>query len=292
MKEIDLKRAIEASIKLFQPDYYNLDFNSYCSSYFFTNEEISNYIKFVPESAINAFTVLSSGDHLFNLALHGIKNIDAFDINYLQYFTFWLKYAMISKLSYQEFLILNKERFYLDKNQLNHFNDLILRLKPYMPKEVYNYYEALINYQKKHLDSYSLSFLYRGYRIYDFVKNNYASSESYYNTLKANLSKVNINFYFGDIIKLSENLSFKYDVIFLSNVLEYIANEKNLTNDFNRIISLFSKYLNLNGVMINYFCFSDFFNINWNKVLVDYHYEKKLCFTNHGEGYHLVRKKM
>ena len=49
--------------------------------YYWTNEDIANSLKVAGCKVDSALTVLSSGDHPFNLATLGAKNIDTFDSN-------------------------------------------------------------------------------------------------------------------------------------------------------------------------------------------------------------------
>ena len=58
-------------------------FTKYQKVYFSTNENINEYIKFINQNSKDALTVLSSGDHVFNLIKEDILNIDTFDTNSL-----------------------------------------------------------------------------------------------------------------------------------------------------------------------------------------------------------------
>ncbi|MBR2828102.1 MAG: hypothetical protein IKE70_02595, partial [Bacilli bacterium] len=83
----------------------NLDnYNPYKSTYLWTNEDIIetlNQVK-IPKKE-KALTVLSSGDHLFNLIVDGYKEIDTFDINRLsEYTSLGLKRAMILKYNLED----------------------------------------------------------------------------------------------------------------------------------------------------------------------------------------------
>ena len=57
-------------------------FSKYSKGYLWTNENIKEYInkKYISEYN-SALSVTGSGDHLFNLILNNVLNIDTFDTN-------------------------------------------------------------------------------------------------------------------------------------------------------------------------------------------------------------------
>ena len=72
--------------------------------FLFTNENIADYLKKLGNvSGKDVLTVAASGDHAFESFLCGAKNVDTFDINYLQKHVMELKTKMIQKLEYPEF---------------------------------------------------------------------------------------------------------------------------------------------------------------------------------------------
>ena len=90
-------------------DYFTSDIikhTKYSTLYFWTNENINAYLSLFPmEMYENALSVLSSGDHIFNLIQRGILDIDTFDSNLLtKYYALGLKKAMILKYSYKDFI--------------------------------------------------------------------------------------------------------------------------------------------------------------------------------------------
>ena len=87
------------------------NFSKFCEIYPFTNENINGYIgKIVFSENDIILSILSSGDHAFNLITSGALNIDTFDINCLtEYYALGLKRALIIRYSYDEFMRISKK---------------------------------------------------------------------------------------------------------------------------------------------------------------------------------------
>lgn len=72
--------------------------------YGFTNENLAVFPKIYNFDKANILTVLGSGDQYFQAKLNGAQNVDVFDINYLAWHHFVLKYTAIKVLSYEDFM--------------------------------------------------------------------------------------------------------------------------------------------------------------------------------------------
>lgn len=72
----------------------------------------------------------------------------------------------------------------------------------------------------------------------------YLKDENYYK-LRENIENTELNFYEGDIFTLVSSLNSKYDLVYLSNIIDY-ANK----NDYKNLLSKFN--LNDNGVVLSY----------------------------------------
>lgn len=287
MERIDVNEALDFSYQMLDSNYYDASFRTYSPGYFFTTEGIRDYLSKINFEKDQALTVLSSGDQIFNLALEGVKSIDAFDINRLQYFTFWLKYAMIMSLSYYDFKKANLNRFYLASPGF--FELMLEQIKSYLPEDVYEYYRKLAEYQQTTFPY--LSYLYRGKIEYDSYDNAYASLEEAYLLTRKNLKETEIQLHFGDMKHISQEFSSNYDVILLSNVLEYEMREGHETEDFKNLLLPYYPKLKENGILVNYFCFTEIDRISWDKLVVDDAFLGSLHHTRHGESYYLVRKR-
>ncbi len=215
--------------------YINPSFDKYFQKfYLLTNENISGYMKFINfKNKENALTVLSSGDHLFNLIHNDIINVDTFDINELtEYYAFGLKIAAILKYNYKEYENFMDDialGYFDNKKSLEKLSQLLYDLLPYMDEKYRKYWEEIIDYnyiaQRGIRNPINLiSMLAYPSENYDKYKlnNNYLLSEDDYNIFKNNLLKSNITFKNADVVDLVDNFSNKYDFIFLSNILDYI----------------------------------------------------------------------
>ena len=175
-----------------------------------------------------ALTVMASADQTFNLVCSGILNIDTFDSNINTYYlSYALKKAMILKYSREEYLEVMKKLVnpHLSLDELSTIiNDLI----PYMDKEFKSLWQMIRDYnykvQKNNRGSLNLIYmLFIGYgkTNKDVSYNNWLKDEDSYNTLKSNLLKANISFKMADAYELERYFHKKYDVILLSNILDY-----------------------------------------------------------------------
>ena len=141
------KEYIKKQVKIDRVSLINEPFSKYQKVYLSTNENIKEYLDLVSfKNKTNALTVLASGDHAFNLITKGILNIDTFDTNILTtYYVFGLKYAMILKYSYKEYLnilsiLTNKQ------TNLELITTIIKDLLPYMDLKYRNYWNEIIDY--------------------------------------------------------------------------------------------------------------------------------------------------
>ena len=199
-------------------------FNFYGKVYPVTNENISGYLPIFNMSEYKkALTVLSSGDHAFNLVHAGITDIDAFDCNRLtEYYALGLKRAMIMKYSYQEYLEALKAM--MDSYKcFQEEMDIISDSLPFMDEEYRAYWKSLKEYAHNYLEPLQLSLLCLfciGSEPSYLNHNNYLNSEKEYNLFKEKLEQANISFTNCDIGRITR-MHQEYDVIMLSNVLDY-----------------------------------------------------------------------
>jgi len=228
----EAKQIIRQQLKY---DYMWCDngFVGYQKGYFITNENIDGYLNLTDLYSSNseALTVTSSGDHAFNLIQRGVLNVDTFDVNYLtEYIALGLKRAMILKYDYFEFMTIFWK--FLDPLiSLYELSDLISGLLPYMEKEHKIFWKKVLDYnyklQKNNPESVSLIYLLctglNSYSsIFHIFNNTYMQDEFCYGKLRNNLSNANITFSHVDAIDLAKKYNGKkYDLILLSNILDY-----------------------------------------------------------------------
>lgn len=212
-------------------DTNEITFDGYQKFYSFTNENIANYLNFLEfNEKNNALTALASGDHAFNLITKGILSVDTFDMNRLtEYYALGLKRAAILKYDYYGFInIFNK--LLSDKTTSLEISEIIIDLLQYMDERHKKFWKEIIDYMFFLYNKWDINFNYLraltlgGLFTKDFKRmNNYLLSESDYNILRANLAKANISFKYSDAYDLDKNFNSQYNVIILSNILDYFT---------------------------------------------------------------------
>lgn len=175
-----------------------------------SNENIDRLFSMLNLEDKDILTVLSSSDYLFSSLVSNIKSIDTFDINPLT-----LRYYYLRKWLLEKNYIDAKDIDYnlLREIVLNHFND-----SSEYERETVKFWDY---YFEKEI-------FYRLYSQSIFDNSGNPLSTIYDKKvleLNAILKDYNINFYNIDITK-DYNLDKKYDVILLSNILDYCSKDK------------------------------------------------------------------
>lgn len=207
-------------------------FSKYSKGYLWTNENIKEYInkKYISEYN-SALSVTASGDHLFNLILNNVLNIDTFDTNTLtEYNVLGLKKALIEKFKYNDFLTIC-ELIANNMLTLEETTYLIKDLLPLMDKKYRKYWQNIseYNYQlqknnDEYLDLFAMLFINITEKNKFIRRNSYLMGKDNYDKFKENMMRANINFYCTNAINIQDTFpNQKYDVILLSNILDYIT---------------------------------------------------------------------
>lgn len=225
-------------------------FTSYCKSYLFTTENIRGCISDLDVTPKSALTVLASGDQVFNLAAVGTSKIDAFDINFLSYYFFWLKFSIIMSFSYKRFHELAKKGFYLKDPRI--LEKILNESHSNMPKDVYEYFKAMIDYQR--YAKGGLKELIHQNESYDKDRNLYANSPKLYERLQKVLEQIQLEFYFDDARVIPRRVNGPYDLILLSNITDYFGTSFNhfQKDSFDDYLGDYYDLLNEGGSVINY----------------------------------------
>lgn len=250
METVNLEKAL-ASSKFLMKNDYSLIFREYSVTYFSTTEFISSYLDNESYNKNRALTVLASGDHVFSLASKGIQEIDAFDINKLAYYVYYLKLAMLRKLPYQTFIKVCVEFNYWTSH--DEIIAIIDSLKNNMPEDVYEYFKKIFEWQEKETGSLSNLF-YDAYYDKLEIANPYLHSEEEYLDCRKRMADTNVNLYFGDARKIPQTVCGPYDIILLSNIADYFG-KNNIPlrlDDFKAYIDSYYNLLNQGGLLINY----------------------------------------
>jgi len=189
-------------------------------TYTFTTENINDYIKYFELENKSLLTVGSSGDQILNVFFHGARDITLYDINpYAKYYVY-LKISAILSLNYIEF-----QKFFFKQGLEEYYNskmfskNLFNKIKPNLrlfDYESFLFYDELFSYFngntiRDHLfdDDESRNTIIKSF-------NTYLKSEWNYNKLKSIIKKINFKYINGNIFE--DNITNKYDNIFLSNL--------------------------------------------------------------------------
>ncbi len=233
----------------------NSNFNNDLRVYAFTNENIASYLKEIDTKEVKkVLSVLSSGDHLFNLLLLlDVKQVDLIDINLLSEYYLSVRLAMIKSSNLKEYQDLlyyffKSHDYNLDKEK-NIWNSILknmnLKYQEFF-KVILEYYFKLQSIYKK--DIRLLQILTKDY-YYNLDEllfyNEYLKDENKFLTLKKKLDETILSFRNGNIFDITSN---NYDLILCSNILEYTLNNNSLKDLYNNFKNL-RESLNENGLI-------------------------------------------
>lgn len=248
---IDLEEAIDYSRVIMFDDSNNLEFSEYNKAFFNATECVREYLERERFNKDRALTVLSSGDQIFNLIHDGVRQIDAFDINKLQYFVYQLRRAFILKYPKDSYIILC--RSFGGDYQIEEKLEVIKQLKTYLPEDVYEYFRRILEYAKTKKDA-KLSNLLIPTGIDIELTNNYLVSDEDYLKVRKGIEDTEINLHFKNALDIPGIVSPGYDIILLSNIADYLSLMIKGFDiwDFEKYIESYFKLLNKDGVLINY----------------------------------------
>ena len=201
---------------------------SFQKVYPFTTEDISGYLTQIDVENKKVLTVGSSGDQALNSLLLGAKEVTIFDINK------------------------TKEKFFKQKK------DIILNSS----RE--QLYQRILNL--KEFDYFEDIFL-----LSELEKMNlYMNSDENYKKLQQKLINSKISFATGDIfdIKNSDLKEYNFDVMILSNVMQYLQTQDDKVSEevYNIYLSL-TNYLNKNGVIQLYYLYGSIYPKSFSKII-------------------------
>ena len=248
---VDLEEAIDFSRSIMLNDSNDLIFSKYNKVFFVATECIREYLERESFNKSRALTVLASGDQIFNLLHEGVEKIDAFDINKLQYFIYYLKRAFLLRFPLDTFVILCNS--FGSNYALEEKIKIIEMLKEYLPEDVYEYFRRILEYAKNKKDA-KISNLIIPNSIDIEKSNNYLKSEEDYLKVRKSLMNTDVNLYFDNALNIPSIVKPGYDVILLSNIADYLCQMIKGFDiwDFKKYIDSFVKMLNNNGLLINY----------------------------------------
>lgn len=185
--------------------------NNYATIYVRTNENLKELFECFSVKDMDVLTVLASSDQYFTSYYLGAKSVDSFDINKLTEHYFYLRMWL---LMYKEQLSpSNKE---IKKNNEWIYNLLcMIKCQNEKEQESYNYwYSYVMN---------TLGFL--GKNLFFLNKDKIKIPIDDISRLNDIIKDKELNFRCGDICGFFD-VKKKYNIVIMSNILEYNANDK------------------------------------------------------------------
>lgn len=264
----DIKKAreiIASSKKKF------IGFNTDTFIYRFTNESIELYKNYLMNRK-KVLSVTASGDQILNSILFGSKEIDSFDISRFPKYYFELKKAAIETLTRDEFI-----DFFVGK----HLSSLVGFISCYKGLEndkLKEYYSGFNN----NMDKDYKKFWDEIFDIYDINQVFYSSLffsddchfqalnpylyDKNYEKLQKNIKNAKVKHYIGDIRQISGMLNKEYDLVNLSNIINYIDSD-----EYKDILNNLS--LSDDGIALSYIPVLE-------KYIKNYFYQEEYQFNN------------
>ena len=204
---------------------FNAKMTAQSPMYIYATEMVSSYYKNLGLKGKRILSIVGSGDQVIDAYYFGAKEVVGFDINNRAFFILDLKFHAINTLSYREFL-----KFFgsnLDNGTLDFViyqkirNKLALKTKRFFDK----IYQEFNNDGKKLFNS-------EYFRQRSMIKssavdiNHYLKNEKEYIKCGTILQDKTIQFLELDVndIATTKELKDKFDIINLSNVLNYLTN--------------------------------------------------------------------
>lgn len=189
-----------------------------------TNERINMYQEYL-KNKNKVLSVIASGDQILNTILENSFNIDGYDISRFPKYFMELKRAAVLELSLEEYIDFF---FHIDYHKNEEYDDLYDKLRLSLDEEYRKFWDNLFNFFDWYDIYHSTLFSSQSVSTETILQNNEYLNLQKYQLLKKLLPKANINYYVGDIQKLSKTLKENYDFINLSSIIYYVKNYKNV----------------------------------------------------------------
>ena len=253
----ELLRVMIANNKGLSGDIYD----KYAAIYMAPASNVIGAVNLLDTSNIyTALVVGASGGYIFELLLHGVKRIDAFDINVNQYLFYKLLEVAIKTLDYNTFIntfcAQKKDRGQIFSCTLNTPSILPLIFK--LDGQVGKFWHDLLMITNNNLRSlFKTNFFRTDYKLFPEYLEKYSSvyNRNSYNELQRILKNNNytINYEICSIEDIANIFNGKkYDVVIWDNILQYFRTIPSL-DEVSRVNSFVKKdisnMLNLGGII-------------------------------------------
>ena len=237
-----------------------------------SNENLDELFKHFDFTNKDVLSVLASSDQLFTCYTKNAKSVDTFDYVYPTLYYYYLRKWLIL---YKDLLYIPNDFFENPDYSMYNFISSI-KTNDKKEEEAKTYWKKILQLNNYQLDEY----------LFYFTKNKYACPFSdNISCLKSKLRK-NINFYHLDISAKEISLNKKYDVIILSNIMEFQNNDFKLIRVRNNIENL----LKDDGIAICS-CLLDRINSDYHRNQIKYMTSNKLIVDSETNYYDRTSKK-
>jgi hypothetical protein len=205
-------------------------FSRYSPAYVFCNERINDIINVLRPDGKNVLAVAGSGDMPLFLTAYGAKHVDTFDISYNARVIMDIKTHMLhNKVKFMDYVaVLTNLEKSVDVTKCESWNIV----KPVLNSDISEYLYAM-----------------RGCKIFmrgDTGKGIILPNSPEFISMCENVPE-RYNFIWSDLFDVCGQISGqKYDIIYLSNVFQYVANPNHIVGALND----FHKHLNPGGIMV------------------------------------------
>lgn len=224
-----------------------------------SNERIDYYLKYFADRE-KVLSVIASGDQIINCILKGTKIIDAFDISVFPKYFLFLKLSAIKTLSKDEYI----DFFYSQITSSEKYDDYYNVIREGLDDNNKEFWDSLFDYYTWFEIYNSTLFSSEAMEKNNIIEQNLYLQKEHYNNLKFMIDNIKINTFTGNILSLSDTFKEKYDLVYLSNIINYVK-----PNEYKNMLSKF--FLDNNGIVLTYL-----YRIN--KELVDYFIEPNYTF--------------
>lgn len=209
--EHDVKKTIELLNdlnKLNRSSLFASDSDGYAEIYAKSNEDLKSLFKNFSVKDKNVLSVLASGDQVFAAYYLGAKSVDTFDLNYLTEYYYYLRKWL---MEYKGELYPDLDRVMEDSTWISELLELVncFGVKEEM---AYKYWSL---YTEQAVGRIGASIFKFSWVEYDNVVNDVLQMRELLRNKELNFTQENIS----ETIDKSK----KYDVIILSNILEYFS---------------------------------------------------------------------
>lgn len=216
--------------------------------YSFATENVKDYFKTLELEGKDVLVVGSSCDQIFNAQLFNPKSITHFDIN-----PNCSEYYELKKAAILSFLNRKQLLNFLHTDKLNAKD--YKEVKTILMEQSKNGFDFWDNLLEKYGNEQTSKMVFSKDEldINTIIKsNNYLESDENYTKLREIIAKENVNFITGDIFNPKELGDKKFDVIILSNILQYLEYFAKGNDVYDTLKSCFDNlkmHLNENGIM-------------------------------------------